>query len=189
MVAPIPRKLVWIFFLSFVSITQFSNFWVMSYGNWKHILCIFKLWKQSYDGKVVIIQQLWDPWQWVVTSDPLRLLAFYSIGFVSFAFLFKHNTLHAQSITHPHFALLFQLLSSSSHFSSLEKPSASKVVKLSSRRHELAVEGHNLSLVVCFANFAILGMFFTFSLSFPCPLLYLLRCCSVIFFFSVKIYF
>ena len=119
----------------------------------------------------------------MVTSNPLRLLAFYSIGFVSFAFLFKHNTFHAHSITHPHFALLFQLLSSSSHFSSLEKPGASEVVKLSSWRHELAVEGHNLSPVVCFANFAILGMFFTFSLSFPCPLLYLLRCCSVIFFF------
>ena len=36
--------------------------------------------------------------------------------------------------------LLFYTLSSSSHFSSPEKPSASEVVKLSSRRHELTVE-------------------------------------------------
>ena len=28
-------------FLVFVSITQFSDFWVMSYGNWKHILGVF----------------------------------------------------------------------------------------------------------------------------------------------------
>ena len=123
-------------------------------------------------------------------SNPLRPLAFYSIGFVSFAFLFGHNTLHAQSITHPHFALLFQILSSSSHFSSLEKSGASKVVKLSSRRHELTVEGHDLSPVVCSTNFAILGLVFTFSLS----LLHvhyciLLICCSMIFFFWLKFIF
>ena len=45
--------------------------------------------------------------------------------------------------------LLFYTLSSSSHFSSLKKSSASEVVKLSSRRHELTVEGHDLSPVVC----------------------------------------
>ena len=37
-------------FLVFVSITQFSDFWVMSYGNWKHILDVFKLWKTELCG-------------------------------------------------------------------------------------------------------------------------------------------
>ena len=40
MVEPIAKKSVWIFitlFPVFIFITQFSDFWVMSYGNWKHI--------------------------------------------------------------------------------------------------------------------------------------------------------
>ena len=37
-------------FSSFVSITQFSHFWGMSYKNWKQVLGVFKLWKLSYDG-------------------------------------------------------------------------------------------------------------------------------------------
>ena len=44
MVGPITEKFVWIFitpFPVFISIIQFSNFWVMSYGNWKHILSVF----------------------------------------------------------------------------------------------------------------------------------------------------
>ena len=38
------RSLVWtpkLMIRDSVSITQFSDFWVMSYGNWKHILAIF----------------------------------------------------------------------------------------------------------------------------------------------------
>ena len=40
MVGPMAEKSVWIFiilFLVFVSMTQLSDFWVMSYGNWKYI--------------------------------------------------------------------------------------------------------------------------------------------------------
>ena len=50
MVRPMAEKSVWIFitlFPVFVSITQFSDFWVMSYGNWKHILCEDKTLKSS----------------------------------------------------------------------------------------------------------------------------------------------
>ena len=32
-------------FSSLVSITQFSDFKVMSYGNWKKVLVVLKLWK------------------------------------------------------------------------------------------------------------------------------------------------
>ena len=37
-------------FPDFVSITQLSDFWVISYGNWKHILGVFKLSKLSFHG-------------------------------------------------------------------------------------------------------------------------------------------
>ena len=76
--------------------------------------------------------------------------------------------------------LLFYTLSSSSHFSSPEKSSASEVVKLSSQRHELTVEGHDLSPVVCSSLSPSL-----FSMS----IVVLLRCCSVIFFFLLKFIF
>ena len=47
-------------FLVFVFITQFSNFWVMSYGNWKHILGVFKLSKLSFYGIFLIKHTLRD---------------------------------------------------------------------------------------------------------------------------------
>ena len=40
-------------FWSFVSITQFSNFLVMSEQNWKLLFGIFELWKLSYNGILV----------------------------------------------------------------------------------------------------------------------------------------
>ena len=95
----------------------------------------------------------------MVTSDPLRPLALlYLLWFICFSFQTQHSS-------------LFHLLTSSSHFSSPENPGASEVVKLSNRRHELTV-GHDLSPAVCFANFAILDSFFTFSLS-----LFHFHCC------------
>ena len=64
----------------FVSITQFSDFWVMSYGNWKHILGVFCFQNSIFNGIFVIKhtlrdwQQLqllplffhWVRWVWVV---------------------------------------------------------------------------------------------------------------------------
>ena len=40
--------------LVFISITQFFDFWVMSYRNWKHILSVFRLSKLSFHGILVI---------------------------------------------------------------------------------------------------------------------------------------
>ena len=40
-------------FSVFISITQFSDFLITSYGNWKHILGVFKLWKLSFHGILV----------------------------------------------------------------------------------------------------------------------------------------
>ena len=37
-----------------VSITQFSNFWVMSYGNWKHILGVFSFQNSIFNSTFVI---------------------------------------------------------------------------------------------------------------------------------------
>ena len=36
----------------FVSITQFSDFWVMSYGNWKHILGVFNFQNSVSNGNL-----------------------------------------------------------------------------------------------------------------------------------------
>ena len=44
-------------FSIFFSITQFSNFWVMSYDNWKRILGVFKLWKTK--KRILGVFKLW----------------------------------------------------------------------------------------------------------------------------------
>ena len=57
MVGPMTQKLVWIsiaLFPIFVSITQFSDFWVMSYGNWKHILAVFSFHNSIFNGIFII---------------------------------------------------------------------------------------------------------------------------------------
>ena len=57
MVGSMAEKSVWIFitlFPVFVSITQFSDFWVMSYGNWKHILGVFNFHNLVFNGILVI---------------------------------------------------------------------------------------------------------------------------------------
>ena len=64
MVRPIVKKSVWFFitlFPVFVSITQFSDFWVMSYGNWKHILGVFSIQNSVFNGIFVIKPTSWDP--------------------------------------------------------------------------------------------------------------------------------
>ena len=48
-------------FSIFFSITQFSNFWVMSYDNWKRILGVFKLWKTKLCGIFVILLDKMGP--------------------------------------------------------------------------------------------------------------------------------
>ena len=57
---PTAEKCVWFLFLVFVSITQFSNFWVMSYGNWKHILGVFSFQNSISNGIFVIKHTLRD---------------------------------------------------------------------------------------------------------------------------------
>ena len=49
------------FVFSFVSITQFSYFWVMSYGNWKHILAFFSFHNFVFNGNFVIKPTTWVP--------------------------------------------------------------------------------------------------------------------------------
>ena len=50
MVGPMAEKSIWILFPIFVSITQFSDFWVISYGNWKHILGVFSFHNSVFNG-------------------------------------------------------------------------------------------------------------------------------------------
>ena len=97
-------KFVWIFitlFPVFVSITQFSDFWVMSYGNWKHILGVFSF-HNSVSNDILVIKHTWrDPllkvsrnfWPFFFffsTVLQLFFLLFFSFFFFSFS-LFSVN--------------------------------------------------------------------------------------------------
>ena len=55
---------------NFCFIIQFSDFWMMRYRNWKHILGVFKLWKQSYNGILIIKHSYIGPTS-LVKSDSL----------------------------------------------------------------------------------------------------------------------
>ena len=61
MVGPMAKKSVWILitlFPIFVFITQFSDFWVMSYANWKHILGVFNFYNSVSNG-ILVIKHTW----------------------------------------------------------------------------------------------------------------------------------
>ena len=77
-------------FWMIISVTQFSDFWVMSYGNWKHILDIFSFHNSIFNGISVIKTTYWVPRsESATTFDPLFfLLLFLSLGSVSLAFWF-----------------------------------------------------------------------------------------------------
>ena len=71
-------------FWMIVSITQFSDFWVMSYENWKHILGVFSFHNSIFNGIFIIKTTYWVPWsESAVTFDPLF---FFFIGFGEFGF-------------------------------------------------------------------------------------------------------
>ena len=60
----------------------------MSYGNWKHILGVFKLWKQSYDGILVIKHSYMGPIS-LVKSDSLLFPTDHShFSFILFFYFF-----------------------------------------------------------------------------------------------------
>ena len=89
MVGPMTERFVWILFSVIVSITQFSNFWVMSYGNLKHILDVFSFHISVFNNIFVIKYTLRDPLvRSVVTFDIL------------FYFIFPPLTIF--SLTHKH---------------------------------------------------------------------------------------
>ena len=72
-------------FWMIISITQFSDFWVMSYGNWKHILDIFSFHNSIFNGISVIKTTYWVPRsESATTFDPLFFFFFFfSLGSVS----------------------------------------------------------------------------------------------------------
>ena len=61
MVRPMAERLIWILFSIIVSITQFSDFWVISYGNWKHILGVFNFQNSVFNDISVIKHTLRVP--------------------------------------------------------------------------------------------------------------------------------
>ena len=80
-------------FSSFVFITQFSDFWVMSYGNWKLILGVFKLRKQSYDGIFVNTHTMRDP-----PTTTFDSLSFFFFFFFSTFFFLPFRLSHLKPI-------------------------------------------------------------------------------------------
>ena len=105
-------------FSIFFSITQFSNFWVMSYDNWKRILGVFKLWKTKLCGIFVILLDKMGPTyalshqsDFVSMFSPLLCLS----CFFSFFLLQTHSSrlpsspdLH-KPITHCHMSIICHL--------------------------------------------------------------------------------
>ena len=84
MVGLMAEKFVWILFQVFVSITQFSDFWVMSYGNWKHILGIFSFYNSVFNDISVIKHTPRDPP--ATTFDSLSFLFIYFSTLISLFF-------------------------------------------------------------------------------------------------------
>ena len=78
------ERLVWILFPVIVSITQFSDFWLMSYGNLKHILGVFSFHNSVFNGIFVIKTIYWVP---LVLSFQLSLLSPFGLFFFFFFFL------------------------------------------------------------------------------------------------------
>ena len=109
MVGPMVEKSVWILFLVFVSITQFSDFWVMSYRNWKQILGIFNFHNSVFNG-IFVIKHTWrDPL--VATFDSLSF--FFSFFFLlHFSFFFLCSSIRTLFL----FFLPFRLSHLSSFF-------------------------------------------------------------------------
>ena len=87
MVGPMVEKSIWIFitlFPVFVFITQFSNFWVMSYGNWKHILGMVI----KYTWKDPLVRVNRNFWPFFFLSSPLYFsCSFFFSFFSSFSLL------------------------------------------------------------------------------------------------------
>ena len=74
-----------------VSITQFSDFWVMSCRNWKHILGVFKLWKLSFHG-ILVNKQTWLGHTVKGKSHQAHLFLLLSFSFFLSFFLFQRLT-------------------------------------------------------------------------------------------------
>ena len=117
------QKLVWIsiiLFPVFVPITQFFDFWVMSYENWKHILAVFNF-HNSVFNDIFVIKQTWrDP---LVRStapfDPF--FSFLLLGSVSlFSLLFFFFLHFRQNLVSSFFLFFFFFGSSSQNISNLQ---------------------------------------------------------------------
>ena len=121
-------------FWSFVSITQFSNFLVMSEQNWKLLFGIFELWKLSYNG-ILVNTRIFGTHNQREVMSLLFFFFFSSLFFLSFLlhrltqellFLFSFFLLlsfsfflsSSQTHSNGHF---FLLLHSFSFFSSSQK--------------------------------------------------------------------
>ena len=89
MVRPIDEKSVWFLFSVVVSITQFSDFWVMSYRNWKHILSVFSFHNSVSNGILVIKLTYMGPTINEKVKSHTRHTFFFFFIFLSFFLLYR----------------------------------------------------------------------------------------------------
>ena len=93
MVGPNDKKFVWFLFPIFVFITQFSDFWVMSYENWKYILGVFSFQNSVFNDIFVIKHTRRDPLSeqhtWGAAFDGLRRCFFLRFSFFFLSFLWS----------------------------------------------------------------------------------------------------
>ena len=81
-------------------------FLVMSYGNWKHILSVFKLWKQNYDSIFVNTHTMRDPSTTTFASLSFFLFSFFFF-LLHFSFFFICSLVHSLFLS---FSFLFAFL-------------------------------------------------------------------------------
>ena len=103
----------------FVSIIQLSDFWVISYGNWKYILGVFKLSKLSFHG-ILVNKQTWLGPTSLVKSlsfslPPIALPFFFFSTFLSFC-LSSFSILRCTPFSSLFFYFLFFVSSSHNIF-------------------------------------------------------------------------
>ena len=104
MVGPMAEKFVWFLFPVFISITKFSDFLVMSYGNWKHILGVFSFHNSVFNGISVIKHTMRGPLiRSTATFDPF----FFSLFSMSFPFTLASSSSSFSFSFHTSFFFFF----------------------------------------------------------------------------------
>ena len=98
------EKCVWHHNSVFISITQFSYFWMMSYGNWKYILGVFSFQNSIFNRIFVIKHTFMGP----MAKDKSRQAHLFLL--LSFSFFLSSSQTHSNGIFFFFFILFLSFL-------------------------------------------------------------------------------